>query len=153
MKKRNQPEPKEVWLKSMISTELDLLYPSKKADNQFIFDHNGWAVAFSSLSSRSGGFSELTTVVVDPKERGKGISQKIVERCRGPTLVYTRHPALAKTLLRNGFSKKSWAGLSLSISVGLNRVGKFAYMLRTLQFRRMFHMATHLFAYKLYIKK
>lgn len=152
----------EEWLKSMVSAELDLLYPAKKADNQFIYGKDGKPVAFSSLSRRFGkyggrsegiiGFSELTTVAVDPTVRGTGLSRGIIARCTGPTLVYTRHPALAKTLLKNGFTQIRWAGLTLSLSVFINRCRKGLWMVFTLQFRRIFHMIRHIATYKLYIK-
>lgn len=137
------------WLKEQIRRELDLI-PGSMKNSQFIYE-DGKPIAHYSLTGR-GGIKELTTVVVDPAHRGKGLSHQIIEVCSEKTCVFTRHPALISALEKAGFKEAWWPGFIPFWVMMFERMWRVLKMLITLDFKRCLHQCRHLFSYRMYIR-
>lgn len=143
------------WLKSMMKNELDLRPPSLVRKNQtskVIRDEQGNPVAHVAITNRWQG-SEINSLVVDPAHRGKGLSHQLLSRAMGRRLFcYTRDERLQSALTKAGYKRAKFPGVAASLNLLITRTAIFAWMLLTLDFRRIFHQIRHLPNYKLYIK-
>ena len=143
------------WLKSMMKNELDLRPPSLARTNQtsrVIRDEQGNPIAHVAITSRWQG-SEINSLVVDPAHRGKGLSHQLLSKAVGARLFcYTRDKRLQSTLIKAGYKRSKFPGVAASANLLLTRSAIFAWMLLTLEFKRIFHQIRHLSNYKLYMK-
>ena len=143
------------WLKSMMRNELDLRPPSLVMTNQsskVIRDEQGNPIAHVAITNRWQG-SEINSLVVDPAHRGKGLSHQLLSRAMGARLFcYTRDERLQSALTKAGYKRAKFPGFAASANLLLTRGAIFAWMLLTLDFRRIFHQIRHLPNYKLYMK-
>lgn len=143
------------WLKLMLQQELDLRPPTlAKIDKNTILirDKKGLPIAHAALSNRWRGY-EINSVVVDPKERGKGLTHELLEHCdRAPLFAYTRSAHLQNSLIKAGFMPKRSPGLIALLNLAITRAGVFLWMLINLEFRRLFHTTRHLLDYKLFVR-
>ena len=143
------------WLKSMMKNELDLRPPSLVRTNQtskVIRDEQGNPIAHVAITNRWQG-SEINSLVVDPAYRGKGLSHQLLSRVMGRRLFcYTRDERLQSALIKAGYKRAKFPGFAASANLLLTRSAIFAWMLMTLDFRRIIHQIRHLPNYKLYIK-
>ena len=143
------------WLKSMMKNELDLRPPSLVRTNQtskLIRDEQGNPIAHVAITNRWQG-SEINSLVVDPAHRGKGLSHQLLSRAMGARLFcYTRDERLQSALTKAGYKRAKFPGFAASANLLLTRSAIFAWMLLTLDFRRIFHQIRHLPNYKLYMK-
>ena len=143
------------WLKSMMKNELDLRPPSLVRTNQtskVVRDEQGNPIAHVAITNRWQG-SEINSLVVDPAYRGKGLSHQLLSRVMGRRLFcYTRDERLQSALIKAGYKRAKFPGFAASANLLLTRSAIFAWMLMTLDFRRIIHQIRHLPNYKLYIK-
>ena len=143
------------WLKSMMKNELDLRPPSLARTNQtskVIRDEHGNPIAHVAITNRWQG-SEINSLVVDPAHRGKGLSHQLLSRAMGRRLFcYTRDEKLQSALTKGGYKRAKFPGVIASLNLLITRTAIFAWMLLTLDFKRIFHQIIHLPNYKLYIK-
>ncbi len=139
------------WLKSQIARELDLIMVAPK-HSRFIRDEEGRPIAHYTLMNRWGLY-ELTTVVVDPKHQGKGISHQIIENCENPVCSFTKNERLAKALTKAGFKEAWWPGFLPFINMMFERHFRVLQMIFLLQWKRCFHQCLNLFNYRMYIRK
>ena len=152
----DSPEPNDIsWLKSNMQRELDLRPPSLASTNQtskIIRDEHGNPIAHVAVSNRWQG-SEINSLVVDPAHRGKGLSHQLLARVTGARLFcYTRDERLQSALTKAGYKRAKFPGVGASANLLLTRSAIFAWMLLTLDFRRILHQIRHLPNYKLYMK-
>ena len=143
------------WLKSMFQKELDLRPPSlARIGNNSIFirDEMGNPIAHATVSNRWQG-SEINSVIVDPEQRNKGLSHKLIELSgQGRMFSYTRDFRLQSALLRAGFKRAKYPGTLAIINMIIGRTAMIIWMLITLDFKRILHQFKNLFSYKLYIR-
>ena len=143
------------WLKSMMKNELDLRPSSLARTNQtsrVIRDEQGNPIGYVAITNRWQG-SEINSLVVDPAHRGKGLSHQLLSRAMGARLFcYTRDERLQSALTKDGYKRAKFPGFAASANLLLTRSAIFAWMLLTLDFRRIFHQIRHLPNYKLYMK-
>lgn len=143
------------WLKSMMKNELDLRPPSLVSANvlsKLIRDEQGSPIAHIAVSNRWQG-SEINSLVVDPAHRGKGLSHQLLTNAKGRRLFcFTRDERLQSALTKAGYKRAKFPGLAASANLLLTRSAMFAWMLLTLDFRRIIHQIRHLPNYKLYMK-
>ena len=143
------------WLKSMMKNELDLRPPSLVRTNltsKVIRDERGNPIAHVAVSNRWQG-SEINSLVVDPAHRGKGLSHQLLSRAIGARIFcYTRDERLQSALTKAGYKGAKFPGVAASANLLLTRTAIFAWMLLTLDFRRIIHQIRHLPNYKLYMK-
>ena len=149
-------EPDEIsWLKSNMQRELDLRPPSLASTNQtskIIRDEHGNPIAHVAITKRWQG-SEINSLVVDPAHRGKGLSHQLLARANGARLFcYTRDERLQSALTKGGYKRAKFPGFIESLNLLITRTAIFAWMLLTLDFKRIFHQIRHLPKYKLYMK-
>ena len=143
------------WLKSMMKNELDLRPPSLVRTNRtskVIRDELQNPIAHVAVSNRWQG-SEINSLVVDPAYRGKGLSHELLDKATQKRLFcYTRDERLQSALTKAGYKRAIFPGFAASLNLMLTRTGIFAWMLLTLDFKRIFHQIRHLPNYKLYMK-
>lgn len=149
-------EPNDIsWLKSNMRRELDLRPPSLARTNQtskLIKDEQGNPIAYVAITNRWQG-SEINSLVVDPAHRGKGLSHQLLARAIGARLFcYTRDERLQSALTKAGYKRAKFPGFAASANLLFTRSAIFAWMLLTLDFRRIIHQIRHLPNYKLYMK-
>ena len=143
------------WLKNMMKNELDLrpAFLSRIGRNSiFIRNDSGLPIAHATLTNRWQGL-EINTVLVDTGYRGEGFSHKLLNEINYKRLFcYTRSPQLQSALIKAGYSRRSFPGLLAAVNLLITRSAIFAWMLLTLDFKRIFHQVRHLPNYKLYMK-
>ena len=143
------------WLKSMVKNELDLRPPSLVGANitsKLIRDEQENPIAHVAVSNRWQG-SEINSLVVDPTHRGKGLSHQLLSKAVGARLFcYTRDERLQSALTKAGYKRAKFPGVAASLNLLITRTAIFAWMLLTLDFRRILHQIRHLPNYKLYMK-
>ena len=143
------------WLKSMMKNELDLRPPSLARPNltsKVIRDEQGNPIAHVAITNRWQG-SEINSLVVDPAHRGKGMSHQLLSKAVGARLFcYTRDERLQSALTKAGYRRAKFPGVAASLNLLITRTAILAWMLLTLDFRRIFHQIRHLPNYKLYMK-
>ena len=143
------------WLKSMMKNELDLRPPSLVSANvpsKLIRDEQGNPIAYVAITNRWQG-SEINSLVVDPAHRGNGLSHQLLSRAMGKRLFcYTRDERLQSALTKAGYKLAKFPGFAASANLLLTRSAIFAWMLLTLDFRRIIHQIRHLPNYKLFMK-
>lgn len=144
-----------VWLKQMFRQELDLRPPSlaKIGENSIlIHDKSESLIAHASLSKRWRS-SEISSVVIDPDHRKKGLTHKLVEQFgEGRLFSYTRNKRLQSTFLKAGFEQRQYPGIVILFNIVISRIAMFIWMIVTLEFRRIIHQLRHLLNYKLFIR-
>ena len=143
------------WLKSNMGRELDLRPPSLISANdncKIIRDEQGNPIAHVAITNRWQG-SEINSLVVDPAHRGKGLSHQLLARAMGGRLFcYTRDERLQSALIKAGYKRAKFPGVTASLNLLITRTAIFAWMLLTFDFKRIIHQIRHLPNYKLYIK-
>jgi len=143
------------WLKSMMENELDLRPPTlakKSRASKIIKDDQENPIAHVAITNRWQG-SEINSLVVDPAHRGKGLSHQLLSRAIGARIFcYTRDERLQSALRKAGYRRKKFPGFAASANLLLTRTAIFAWMLLTLDFKRISHQIRHLPNYKLYMK-
>ena len=143
------------WLKSMMKNELDLRPPFLVRANQtskLIRDEQGNPIAHVAITNRWQG-SEINSLIVDPAHRGKGLSHQLLAKAVGARLFcYTRDERLQSALTKAGYKRAKFPGVAAALNLLITRTAIFAWMLLTLDFRRIFHQIRHLPSYKLYMK-
>ena len=143
------------WLETMMKNELDLrpAFLSRIGQNSiFIRNDSGLPIAHAALTNRWQGL-EINTVLVDPEYRGEGFSHRLLSEINSKRLFcYTRSPRLQSALIKAGYSKRNFPGLLAAVNLLITRSAIFAWMLLTLDFKRIFHQLRHLPNYKLYMK-
>ena len=143
------------WLKSMMKNELDLRpssLVSASVPSKLIRDEQGNPIGYVAITNRWQG-SEINSLVVDPAHRGKGLSHQLLSRAMGARLFcYTRHERLQSALTKAGYKRAKFPGFAAPLNLLITRTAIFAWMLLTLDFRRIFHQIRHLPNYKLYMK-
>lgn len=144
------------WLKSMFKRELDLRPPSLARigkNSIFIRDDKGNPIAHTTISNRWQG-CEINSVIVDPEQRGKGLSHKLLERLgQGRVFAYTRDSRLRSALLKAGFKRALYPGILATLNMIIGRTAMIIWMIITLEFKRIFHQFRNMFSYKLYIRQ
>ena len=153
------------WLISMLSSEIDLRPPFSierelihlSKDSTLLLSNQGGVAVGHAAIRKLGGDLEIITVVVDPSQRGRGISRKLIRElieshAHGLRVhCWTRSHALSKVLLDHGFSRRLWPGLTVSFwSIYYGFIRVFTQLIR-FELRRTLHQIIHLRNYKLYI--
>ena len=145
----------KTWLREMFRKELDLRPPSlaRIDDNtMIIYDDKNEPIACASLANRWTSF-ELTSVVIDPKYRGKGLSHKLLKKFdKECVLTFTRNVRLQSALVKAGFHRRNYPGHIPMLSIIINRIGLLIWMLISLDFKRLVNQIRNISKYKLYIK-
>ena len=140
----------------MFQKELDLRPPSLARigkNSIFIRDDLGNPIAHATISNRWQG-SEINSIIVDPEQRGKGLSHRLLElSCQGRVFSYTRDSRLQSALLSAGFKRALFPGVLATINMIIGRTTMMIWMLITLEFKRILHQFRNLFSYKLYIRQ
>ena len=138
-----------------MKNELDLRPPSLVRTNQtskVIRDEQGNPIAHVAITNRWQG-SEINSLVVDSAHRRKGLSHQLLSRVMGRRLFcYTRDERLQSALIKAGYKRAKFPGFAATLNLLITRTAIFAWMLLTLDFRRIIHQIRHLPNYKLYIK-
>lgn len=144
------------WLKSMFQQELDLRPPSLARigkNSIFIRDEMGNPIAHATVSNRWQG-SEINSVIVDPEQRNKGLSHKLIELSgQGRVFSYTRDSRLKSALLKAGFKRALFPGTFATLNMIIGRTAMIIWMIMALEFKRILHQFRNLFSYKLYIRQ
>mgnify|MGYP001221072246 CR=1 FL=1 len=143
------------WMKSIMKQELDLRPPSlaRLGKNSIIIrNESGKPAGHVTLSNRWQGY-EINSLFVDPKHRGQGMSHVLLSQIeQSRVFCYTRDSKLQSALTKAGYSRSLFPGVIATLNLILTRKAMFAWMLLTLDFKRIFHQIRHLPKYKLYMK-
>tara|TARA_B100000282_G_scaffold154761_1_gene111420 strand:+ start:789 stop:1238 length:450 start_codon:yes stop_codon:yes gene_type:complete len=144
------------WLREMLRQELDLMAPSLARigkNTVIIKDEIDRPIAHARLSARWDGH-EINAFVIDPANRGKGISHELLNRCGGGRLfAYTRDARLQSALMTAGFERMRTPGLVALLGVMAARANSVLWMVILLEFRRLKHQLINLFNYKLFVRE
>lgn len=142
------------WIKSMMKQELDLRPPSlaRLGKNSIIIrNKSGKPTGHVTLSNRWQGY-EINSLFVDTAHRGEGLSHVLLSEIKqNRVFCYTRDFRLQSALVRAGYSRALFPGFVATMNLILTRTAMFAWMLLTLDFKRIFHQIRHLSKYKLYM--
>ena len=143
------------WIKSIMKQELDLRPPSLARfgkTSTIIRNESGKPTGHLTLSNRWQGY-EINSLFVDPAHRGEGISHTLLREIKqNRVFCYTRDSRLQSALVRAGFTRAKFPGFVAVMNIIPTRTTMFAWMLLTLDFKRIFHQIRHLSKYKLYMK-
>ncbi len=142
------------WIKSMMKQELDLRPPSlaRLGKNSIIIrNKSGKPTGHVTLSNRWQGY-EINSLFIDTAHRGEGLSHVLLSEIkRSRVFCYTRDSRLQSALAKAGYSRAKFPGFVASMNLILTRTAMFAWMLLTLDFKRIIHQIRHLSKYKLYM--
>jgi len=143
------------WVKSMMNQELDLRPPSLARLSKhsiIIRNESGKPTGHVTLSNRWQGY-EINSLFVDPAHRGEGISHTLLSEIKqSRVFCYTRDSRLQSALVKAGFTRARFPGFVASMNLILTRSTMFAWMLLTLDFKRIFHQMRNLSSYRLFMK-
>ena len=129
------PERDAQWLVQRLREEEDLrpAYRMKRerqwaSEATVLRDHEGSIMAYTELRMHLFAV-ELTTVVVDPTHRGKGLCHALMEAAvqstdARPLILFTRAPALEKAVARLGFEQRRPPNPLTLLSVGLRALSR-----------------------------
>ena len=150
-----------VWLRQMLSQELEVRPPrSLKAEQKFL-DRNvatlrtdGKIIGYTYIRNY-GKTAEITTFIIDPKFRGKGNAKKLVLRAiemspQKTILSCTKNPKMANVLEDCGFEITHWPGLKEYILLTIHTIKRIFSMLFRLEFKRLWIQAKGFMKYKIY---
>lgn len=118
-------------------------------------DEDGNPTAYTELRNHLGAV-ELTTVVVDPNHRGRGLSHALVEAAvqgtsARPLILFTRSAALERAVARAGFvQRRIWNPLTLA-SVGLRAAMRCGRMLMLGDLRKLWSQVAHVAAFRCWV--
>ena len=156
------PERDARWLLQRLREEEDLRPPYRLQREQrwvmeatVLRDERGDPMAYTELRKHLGAV-ELTTVVVDPHHRGKGLSHALVEAAvqstaARPLILFTRSAALERAVARAGFvQRRIWNPLTLS-SVGLRAAMRCGRMLLLGDLRKLWAQVAHVAAFRCWV--
>ena len=142
------------WIKSMMKQELDLRPPSlaRLGKNSIIIrNKSGKPTGHVTLSNRWQGY-EINSLFIDTAHRGEGLSHVLLSEIKhNRVFCYTRDFRLQSALVKAGYSRALSPGFVATMNLILTRTAMFAWMLLTLDFKRIFHQIRHLSKYKLYM--
>ena len=151
-----------VWLRSMLASELEVRPPKSERKEKQALDgfcstlrNNGQLIAFAEMR-KVGSHVEISTVLVDPAHRGKGVGKNLIrtsiKQIEGPlVLCCTKNPAMAKVLKSLGFTAVGWPGLSTAIGLSVNTLGRLLSMIIRFEFRRIWIQGKGILAYERYV--
>ena len=150
------------WLLQRLREEEDLRPPYRRqrerrwvADATVLRDGDGGITAYTELRKHLFAV-ELTTVVVDPLHRGKGLSHALVEAAvrrtpARPLILFTRSAALETAVARAGFvQRRIWNPLTL-LSVGVRAVMRLGRMLMLGNVRKVWAQGAHVAAFRCWV--
>jgi len=150
------------WLLQRLREEEDLRPPYRfKRELRWVTqatvlrDENGSPTAYTELRKHLSAV-EVTTVVVDPNHRGKGLSHALVNAAvqsttARPLILFTRSAALETAVARAGFvQRRIWNPLTLS-SVGVRALMRCGRMLMLGDVRKLWAQAAHVAAFRCWV--
>ncbi len=149
------------WLKSMLSLEREVRPPSSTKREQKYLDgncvklyHDGKIVAYAEIR-KVGSHMEISTVLVDPEYRNKGIGNRLVKQVMGEInhnkiLCCTKNPAMAKVLDSLGFKPTKWPGIWTNFVLSINIIRRFISMLIRFDFTRIWQQGKGIHRYSLF---
>lgn len=150
------------WLRDMLARELEVRPPRAAtaearalAGDCITLRREARLVAFAEIR-RLGPATEISTVLVDPDHRGQGLGVTLIEKAMESIetpMVFsaTKHPAMARTLERAGFTRVRWPGTRLMLHLIWNTLGRMFEMLWRLEFRRIWVQGRSIFGYTRYM--
>ena len=150
------------WLLQRLREEEDLRPPYRFQKEvrwvqhaTILRDESGSPTAYTELRKHLFA-DELTTVVVDPHHRGKGLSHEFVKAAvqhttSRPLILFTRSPALETAVARAGFvQRRIWNPLTLS-SVGVRALMRCGRMLMLGDLRKLWAQVAHVAAFRCWV--
>ena len=150
------------WLLQRLREEEDLRPRYRRGREQrwvaqatVLRDDDGGIMAYTEVRKHLCAV-ELTTVVIDPLHRGKGLSHALVDAAvqrttARPLILFTRAPALETAAARAGFmQRRIWNPLTL-LSVGVRAVMRLGRMLMLGDVRKVWAQAAHVAAFRCWV--
>jgi GNAT superfamily N-acetyltransferase len=156
------PERDAQWLVQRLREEDDLrpAYRMKRerrwaSEATVLRDHEGGITAYTELRKHLFAV-ELTTVVVDPTHRGKGLSHALMEAAvqstdARPLILFTRAPALETAVARLGFEQRRPPNPLTLLSVGLRALSRCFRMAMGGELRKMWTQVVHVRAFRCWV--
>jgi len=149
------------WLISMLSNELEVRPPSRRKREQRFLDgdcvklyDNGRIFAYAEMRM-VGKYMEISTVLIDPKYRGKGHGKELIEKAlqhitKDKILCCTKNPAMAKVLGNLDFKVTKWPGFWTFLILSINTVRRMFSMIFRLEFRRIWRQGKGIHKYDMF---
>lgn len=150
------------WLLQRLREEEDLRPPYRfqrelrwVTQATVLRDEDGSLTAYTELRKHLFAV-EVTTVVVDPHHRGKGLSHTLVSAAvqstaARPLILFTRSAALETAVARAGFvQRRIWNPLTLS-SVGVRALMRCGRMLMLGDVRKLWAQVAHVAAFRCWV--
>lgn len=156
------PERDAQWLVQRLREEDDLrpVYRMKRergwaSEATVLRDHEGGITAYTELRKHLFAV-ELTTVVVDPAHRGKGLCHALMEAAvqstdARPLILFTRAPALETAVARLGFEQRRPPNPLTLLSVGLRALSRCFRMAMGGEVRKMWTQVVHVRAFRCWV--
>ena len=156
------PERDAQWLVQRLREEEDLrpAYRMKQerqwaSEATVLRDHEGSIMAYTELRMHLFAV-ELTTVVVDPTHRGKGLCHALMEAAvqstdARPLILFTRAPALETAVARLGFEQRRPPNPLTLLSVGLRALSRCFRMAMGGELRKMWTQVVHVRAFRCWV--
>ena len=156
------PERDAQWLVQRLREEDDLrpAYRMKRerrwaSEATVLRDHEGGITAYTELRKHLFAV-ELTTVVVDPTHRGKGLSHDLMEAAvqsteARPLILFTRAPALEMAVARLGFEQRRPPNPLTLLSVGVRALSRCFRMAMGGELRKMWTQVVHVRAFRCWV--
>ena len=156
------PERDAQWLVQRLREEEDLrpAYRMKRerqwaSEATVLRDHEGSIMAYTELRMHLFAV-ELTTVVVDPTHRGKGLCHALMEAAvlstdARPLILFTRAPALETAVARLGFEQRRPPNPLTLLSVGLRALSRCFRMAMGGELRKMWTQVVHVRAFRCWV--
>lgn len=149
------------WLKSMLRDELEVRPPSNdKKEARFLAGNcvkiykNNKIIAYAEMR-KVGNHTEISTVLVDSKYRGRGIGKELIEMAikeikNNKILCCTKNPAMANVLQKLNFDSIGWPGLSTATILTFNTFARLVSMLIRFEFKRIWRQGKGIHKYERY---
>ncbi|DAC35353.1 MAG TPA: GNAT family N-acetyltransferase [Candidatus Poseidoniaceae archaeon] len=150
------------WLVQRLREEGDLRPPYRlKRERRWVEeatalrDDEGNILAYTELRQHLFA-AEVTTVVVDPEHRGKGLSHDLIRAAitatpARPLILFTRSKALETAVARLGFVQRRPPNPLTLLSVGLRALLRCVRMLTVGDVRKFWTQLTHLRAFRCWV--
>ena len=151
------------WLKLMLTTELELRPPSTTRSEQKtlrgntvkLYDDDDKIIAYAEMR-KVGSHVEISTVLVDPKYRGKGYGRQLIKQALQQMdgekiLCITKNPSMAKVLQNLDFSISKWLGFHTFFAICYNTIKRFFSMLVRLDVKRIWYQAKGIHRYDMFV--
>ena len=149
------------WLKDMLSRELEVRPPmndkkeAKLLAGNCVTLYDGLSIIGYAEMRKVGGHTEISTVLVDPSQRNKGVGKKLILKAiksieSGKILCCTKNPAMAKVLQNLDFKSIGWPGFWTATVLTFNTFARLFSMLIRFEFRRIWQQGKGIHKYERY---